>query len=83
MKILFVSSEAHPFAKSGGLGDVAYSLPKALVKTTDIRVIMPKYTNIHDRYRSGMKLVSKFTTSVSWREKCLNIQISTIDIAAE
>jgi len=73
MKILFVSSEAHPFAKSGGLGDVAYSLPKALVKTTDIRVIMPKYTNIHDRYRSGMKLVSKFTTSVSWREKYVGL----------
>jgi len=73
MKILFVSSEAHPFAKSGGLGDVAYSLPKALVKTTDIRVIMPKYTSIHDRYRSGMKLVSKFTTNVSWREKYVGL----------
>ncbi|MGB6129514.1 MAG: glycogen synthase GlgA [Psychrilyobacter sp.] len=73
MKILFVSSEAHPFAKSGGLGDVAHSLPKALVKTIDIRVIMPKYTSIHDRYRSGMKLVSKFTTNVSWREKYVGL----------
>jgi len=34
---------------------------------------MPKYTNIHDRYRSGMKLVSKFTTSVSWREKYVGL----------
>ncbi|MCS5421686.1 MULTISPECIES: glycogen synthase GlgA [Psychrilyobacter] len=73
MKILFVTSEAHPFAKSGGLGDVAHSLPKALVKTTDIRVIMPKYTSIHDRYRSGMKLISKFTTKVSWREKYVGL----------
>lgn len=73
MKILFVSSEAHPFAKSGGLGDVAYSLPKALVKTTDIRVIMPKYTSIHDRYHSEMKLISKFTTKVSWREKYVGL----------
>jgi starch synthase len=73
MKILFVSSEAHPFAKSGGLGDVAYSLPKALIKTTDIRVIMPKYTSIHDKYHSGMKLISKFTTKVSWREKYVGL----------
>lgn len=73
MKILFVSSEAHPFAKSGGLGDVAYSLPKALVKTTDIRVIMPKYTSIHDKYCSEMKLISKFTTMVSWREKYVGL----------
>jgi len=73
MKILFVSSEAHPFAKSGGLGDVAYSLPKALAKTTDIRVIMPKYTSIHDKYRSGMEFVSKFTTRVSWRERYVGL----------
>ena len=73
MKILFVSSEAHPFAKSGGLGDVAYSLPKALIKTTDIRVIMPKYKNIHEKYCSGMKFISKFTTKVSWREKYVGL----------
>jgi starch synthase len=72
-KILFVSSEAHPFAKSGGLGDVAYSLPKALVKTTDIRVIMPKYSTIHDKYCSGMEFVSKFTTKVSWRERYVGL----------
>jgi len=73
MKILFVSSEAHPFNKSGGLGDVAYSLPKALAKTIDIRVIMPKYTSIHDKYCSKMKLISKFTTNVSWREKYVGL----------
>ncbi len=72
-KILFVSSEAHPFAKSGGLGDVAYSLPKALVKTTDIRVIMPKYSTIHDKYCSSMEFVSKFTTKVSWRERYVGL----------
>jgi starch synthase len=72
-KILFVSSEAHPFAKSGGLGDVAYSLPKALVKTTDIRVIMPKYATIHDKYCSDMEFVSKFTTMVSWRERYVGL----------
>lgn len=48
MKILFAVSEAFPFAKSGGLADVAYSLPKALRNLgVDIRVIMPKYSDIH------------------------------------
>ena len=44
MKILYAASEATPFAKSGGLADVAGSLPKALVKDgVDARVIMPLY----------------------------------------
>src|SRR3712207_5410316 len=47
MKILFATAEAFPFIKTGGLGDVAYSLPKALQKeNVDIRVILPKYSKI-------------------------------------
>ena len=47
MKVLFVTAECWPFAKTGGLGDVSYALPKALKKEgVDARVIMPKYVNI-------------------------------------
>ena len=53
MKILFATGEAWPFVKTGGLGDVAYSLPKALKKEKiDVRVIMPKYGNIPEKYRN-------------------------------
>ena len=45
MKILFASSECFPFAVSGGLGDVAYALPKALKKKkVGVRVVMPLYS---------------------------------------
>jgi starch synthase len=51
MKILFVSSEIFPFAKSGGLGDVASSLPKALNEQSDTQSIMPLYSSIkRDKY---------------------------------
>ena len=50
MKILYAASEATPFAKSGGLADVAGSLPKALVKDgVDARVIMPLYGDLKMR----------------------------------
>ncbi|MCK5779563.1 MAG: glycogen synthase GlgA [Psychrilyobacter sp.] len=78
-KVLFVTSEAHPFAKSGGLGDVAYSLPKALVKNTDVRVIMPKYSSIHDKYSIDMEFIEKFSTNVAWREKYVGLFKTTLD----
>ena len=48
MKVLFATGEAFPFVKTGGLGDVSYSLPKALVQKekVDVRVILPKYSKI-------------------------------------
>lgn len=56
MKVLFATGEAWPFIKTGGLGDVAYSLPKALKnKGVDARVILPKYQQIPDKYRNNMK----------------------------
>ncbi|HIW25892.1 MAG TPA: glycogen/starch synthase, partial [Firmicutes bacterium] len=51
MKILIVSSEASPFIKSGGLGDVAGSLPKALKELgADVRVVIPKYRKIKNEH---------------------------------
>ena len=51
LKILIVSSEASPFIKSGGLGDVAGSLPKALKELgADVRVVIPKYRKIKNEH---------------------------------
>ena len=48
MRVLFVASEASPFIKSGGLGDVAGALPKALAqKNVDVRVVIPKYKELN------------------------------------
>ena len=58
MKILFCSSEVVPFAASGGLGDVAGSLPKALnVSGQDVRVILPLYGKIKEKYSERFTLV--------------------------
>lgn len=55
IKVLFAAGEAYPFIKTGGLADVAYSLPKALKnKGIDARVILPKYEQIPEKYRMNM-----------------------------
>ena len=62
MKVLFASSEVYPFAKSGGLGDVAGSLPGALKKKgIDVRVMMPKYKDIPETYVKDMVKIGDFT----------------------
>lgn len=70
MKILFATSEAYPFMKTGGLGDVSYALPKALKKIgVDIRVILPKYKSIPEEYLNNMRKIAQFTVKVGWRNK--------------
>lgn len=67
-KILFVAGEAFPFAKSGGLGDVIGSLPKNLIsKSLDVRVIIPLYRDIPEKYKKKMKLVAKCDVDLAWR----------------
>ena len=70
-KILFVGSEALPFAATGGLGDVLGSLPKALAdkagEEADIRVVMPLYDKISEKIRNEMKFICSFTVQLSWR----------------
>ena len=66
MKILYAASEATPFAKSGGLADVAGSLPKALVKDgVDARVIMPLYGDL--KMRDKLEYVTNYSVPVGWR----------------
>lgn len=74
-KILFAVSEAHPFAKTGGLGDVAYSLPKALRKLgVDARVILPKYSQIPSNFKLRMQHIADFTVPVGWRQKYCGLE---------
>lgn len=77
INVLFASSEVVPFAKTGGLADVAGSLPKALVKAGhDVRVVMPRYSSISEKYKSEMEYVTFFNVWVGWRnEPCVVLQI--------
>jgi starch synthase len=75
VKVLFAVSECVPFIKSGGLADVAGSLPKELKKLgTDIRVIMPKYETIADEYKLKMKKITEFNLKVGWRDQYCGIE---------
>lgn len=68
MKVLYATSEAYPFAVSGGLGEVAYALPKQLKKDrVNIKVIMPLYSAIAEEYKSKMKFLTNFYVPLSWR----------------
>ncbi len=70
MNILFAASECTPFVASGGLGDVAGSLPKALVKAgVDCRVVIPLYGDVKPEYRSEMEYITNFYVPVGWRSQ--------------
>ncbi len=67
-KVLFVAAEALPYVKTGGLGDVAAALPKALLKEDyDVRVVLPLYFNIPDKFRTTMQYLGCCYVSLAWR----------------
>ncbi len=69
MKVLFATSEAAPFLKTGGLGDVLGALPKAIAdEGIDARVIMPLYSDIPHTLRSQMEFIDNFYVTISWRK---------------
>ncbi|MDD6159601.1 MAG: glycogen/starch synthase [Oscillospiraceae bacterium] len=69
MKILFVTSECAPFSKSGGLADVAFSLPPALKASGDeIAIMTPLYQCVRDKFGDQIELVKELTVRVGWRE---------------
>lgn len=75
MKILLVAAEAYPFAKRGGLGDVIGSLPLALKdKGIDVRVVIPKYSDIPSSYRSKMEKLRNFNVKIGWRNQYCGIE---------
>lgn len=68
MKVLFVAAEAHPFIKTGGLGDVAGALPKELAKKgVDVRVVIPKYKEINWELKQKLRFLSWSMVRVGWR----------------
>ncbi len=79
MKILFTASEGAPFIKTGGLGDVAGALPKALNGLKhDCRVIMPLYEEIPAEYRQTMRFLGSTFVDLSWRRQYLGVFEYTI-----
>ena len=75
MKVLYAVSECVPFIKSGGLADVAGSLPKELKNFgTDIRIIMPKYGTIPDEYKQEMEKIAEFHVQVGWRNQYCGLE---------
>lgn len=72
--VLFVASEAVPFIKTGGLADVAGSLPKYFDKEQyDVRVMLPKYLCIPEHWRSQMKYVTHFYMDLAWRSQYVGV----------
>lgn len=70
MKVLFAASEAYPFFASGGLGDVAGSLPVAIRKRkVGIRVVLPLYGDMKKEWREKLKYITNFTVPVGWRSQ--------------
>lgn len=73
-KILFVASEAVPFIKTGGLADVAGTLPKYFNKEKyDVRVMVPKYLAIPEEYRNQMQYKTHFYMNLAWRQQYVGI----------
>lgn len=74
MKVLFATGEAYPFAVSGGLGDVAYALPKQLRKrVVGCRVVLPLYGSIPGELRAKMNFITSITVPVAWRNQYCGI----------
>lgn len=75
MQIVFASAECAPFVKTGGLGDVAGSLPAALVHAgAEVIVMVPKYATIKDEYKAQMEHFADFYVSLGWRNEYCGLE---------
>lgn len=81
LKVLIVSSEAAPFVKSGGLGDVIGSLPKALREMgADVRIVIPKYNAIKQENFIGTEFMGSYNTKLGWRTQKAGVLYKDIDV---
>ncbi len=79
-KILFATSEAVPFIKTGGLADVAGSLPKYFDKEEiDCRVILPKYLCMKEQFRDRLTYKTHFYMDINWRQQYVGILECELD----
>ena len=70
MKVLFVTSEAVPFAASGGLADVSGALPHALrTRLIGCRVVLPLYEDVPQAHRENMTFITSLSVPVAWRRQ--------------
>lgn len=75
MQIVFASAECAPFVKTGGLGDVAGSLPSALVRAgAEVIVMVPKYATIKEEYKAQMEHFADFYVSLGWRNEYCGLE---------
>ena len=81
MNVLFLTGEAVPFIKTGGLADVAGALPKELVKKgVDCRVVLPLYKSIGEEFRLKMEKVTEFFVDLDWKHQYAGVYLSLIHI---
>ena len=77
MKILYAASEALPFVSTGGLADVMGSLPAAVKENydgdADVRVVIPLYPSIREKFSEKLELVTEITVRLSWRNQYCGI----------
>lgn len=74
MKVLYCASEALPFTATGGLADVAGSLPKALRKRkVSCRVVLPLYDSIDEELKEKLRFITSISVPVAWRRQYCGI----------
>ena len=72
--VLFITSEAVPFIKTGGLADVAGSLPKYFDKEKyDVRVILPKYMCMKQEYKDMLRYRTHFYLDIAWKTQYVGV----------
>ena len=80
MKVLYIASEALPFAASGGLADVAGSLPKAMRnRLVGCRVVLPLYESVPQEMRDNMKFLTSLSVPVAWRRQYCGVFEAKVD----
>lgn len=80
MKVLFAASEASPFIRTGGLGDVMGALPQALGKLgVETAVVLPLYSDMKPEYRNSLKYIGNTTVFLGWRQQYAGVFMSRVN----